>query len=324
LADGLTMPNRRPLIFPPEFAAAWGDDRYGLWADLEVDGAKPDEPVVQRLRWIEPGRFRLGSPDDEPGRDRNEGPQCLVTLSQGLWLADTACTQSLWRAIMGDNPSHFRGDERPVEQVSWKDVQRFLERLNQSLPGSCTAVLPTEAEWEYACRAGTTTPFWHGESITPDLVNYDGSSRYLNSIQLLQPRIHRGETVAVKSLPPNGWGLYEMHGNVWEWCADFQSDYTAEAKRDPRGTADSPLRALRGGSWKVGAGGARSACRGGAHRGSDWSDSGFRFALRSIEPGPRSGGFAGGAGPGFGRGAPGRSRRRRDRPPRRRCGSGPG
>jgi len=141
-----------PERFPLRWASAWGEDEYGLWMRLELGEAR------QRFRWIAPGTFRMGSPADEPGRNGDEVPH-EVTLSEGYWLADTACTQALWQAVTGRNPSRFREQPgQPVEQVSWNEVQDFLAELNRRLPG-LEARLPSEAEWEYACRAGTTTPF---------------------------------------------------------------------------------------------------------------------------------------------------------------------
>jgi formylglycine-generating enzyme required for sulfatase activity len=233
----------------------------------------------------------MGSADDEPERGGDEGPQHEVRLTEGFWLADTACTQALWLAVVGgSNPAHFKDDlENPVESIDIAAIDIFLGRLGGTLPGQPQALLPTEAQWEYACRAGTTTPFSFGEQITLEQVNYNGRLPYENPKQPGHPGFDRRATVAVKSLPPNGWGLYQMHGNVWEWCADDLGNYSAEAKQDPQGPADSPSRALRGGSWRNGAGWARSAYRDHGLRGYAWLDGGFRFALRSIEPGPRSG-----------------------------------
>ncbi|HNO60224.1 MAG TPA: formylglycine-generating enzyme family protein, partial [Plasticicumulans sp.] len=210
---------RWPETFPPPFADAWGDDRYGLWAEFVI--VTGHGSAVQRLRWIEPGTFLMGSPDNEPERLNNEGPQHLVTLTRGFWLADTACTQGLWQAVTGGNPSQFKDDpQNPVEQVSWNDVQKFLRALEGLLPG-IEACLPSEAQWEYACRAGTTTPFSFGTQVTPAQVNYDGNFPYADG----KKGEDRGRTVPVKSLPANDWGLYEMHGNVWEWCADGLRTY---------------------------------------------------------------------------------------------------
>ena len=267
------------------------DAPYGVYADLNLETSHGR--ATQRLRWIEPGTFLMGSPEDEPERFDDEGPQHLVTLTRGFWLADTACTQALWRTVLGDNPGHFAGDpERPVDRVNWRQVQDFMRALEALLPG-VRADLPTEAEWEYACRAGTTTPFSFGTTITPEQVNYDGNYPYDGG----EPGLNREATVPVKSLPANPWGLYEMHGNVWEWCADGQRDYTPEPADDPLGArfGDSTPRVVRGGSWGFNARRARSAVR--SQRGPGVVDSlqGFRLCLRSIEPGPEPARVAGAA-----------------------------
>ena len=278
---------RFPNPFPPPFAGAWGDDAFGLWAEFRFE-TPGGESVVQTVRWIEPGTFRMGSPVDEPERSDEEGPQHEVTISRGFWLADTACTQALWQAVMGANPSCFKDDPRqPVETVSWHDVQEFLRRLQSMLPG-CQADLPSEAEWEYACRAGKATPFSFGPQITPQQVNYNGVFPYAGG----EPGEFRQKTVAVKSLPANAWGLYEMHGNVCEWCKDGQRTYDKQAQIDPVGPmlpGNEEPRAVRGGSWGLSAWGTRSAYRNAYQPGFALSYLGFRFCLRSIQPGQESG-----------------------------------
>lgn len=266
------MAEHYPRPFPPPWAEAWGDDRYGLWAELLVNG------VTQRLRWLAPGHFQMGSPDSEPLRGSNEGPQHTVTLTDDWWLADTACTQALWLAVLGgSNPSHFTDDlELPVEQVSWDDVQGFLA----ALPSGVEAVLPTEAQWEYACRAGSTTPFGFGEQINPHQVNYNDGPK----------SEYRPKTVPVKARPANAWGLYQMHGNVLEWCADARRDYTEAEVINPSGATGQGVKdfAVRGGGWFGRARGARSARRYRYPRGRRGSYLGFRFALRSTsQPGAR-------------------------------------
>ena len=275
----------------PEWAQEIGRDAFGLYADVLVPVQQSKSPhgaqtIVQRLRYIEAGHFPMGSPASEPERYPEEGPQHPVTLTQGFWLADTACTQALWQAVMGNNPSHFTaenkgGAQHPVEQVSWDDVQRFLRRIEALLPG-CAASLPSEAEWEYACRAGTTTPFSFGENITPEQVNYDGNSPYHGG----EKGVYRQATVAVRSLPANDWGLYEMHGNVWEWCADGQREYAERDEIHPRGPEATSVaeRALRGGSWGSLARLARSAYRSAHAPDLAALRFGFRFALRSTSP----------------------------------------
>jgi hypothetical protein len=224
----------------PSWMHDQGTDQHGRWCEFKVGS------VVQRMRWIEPGTFWMGSPDDEPERYDSE-MRHRVTLTRGYWLADTACTQALWQEVMGSNPSTFHGDpQNPVEEVSWNDVTGlFLSKLNELVPG-LNLQLPTEAQWEYACRAGTDTPFSFGQQITPEQVNYDGNHPYNGG----KKGQNRRQTVSVKALSANDWGLYQMHGNVWEWCAD--QDYSQRE-------AKAPLRVMRGGSWSDSGSDCRSA-----------------------------------------------------------------
>jgi formylglycine-generating enzyme required for sulfatase activity len=241
---------------PFRWACAYGEDRIGLWQAFEVNG------VRQILRWIPPGEFLMGSPDSEKERDDNER-QHLVILTQGYWLAETTCTQALWETVMGENPSHFKNHpQNPVEQVSWDDVvERFLPKLNKLVPG-LKAELPTEVQWEYACRAGTQAPFWFGEQITTEQVNYDGNDPYVGSIK----GKYIEKTVPVKALPANDWCLYQMHGNVYEWCADWWGEYLDGEVVDPKGPTEpqkqeSRERVLRGGCWASSGKDCRSASR---------------------------------------------------------------
>jgi len=185
--------------------------------------------VRQIFRWIEPGAFLMGSPENEPERYADE-IQHQVSISQGFWLAETTVTQALWMAVIGENPSRFQGENRPVENISWEDAQVFISKMNGMKP-ELRLCLPTEAQWEYACRAGTQTPFAFGEQIDTSLVNFDGTEPYNHA----KPSEYRHETVSVKSLPVNDWGLYEMHGNVLEWCGDWYWAYSTEQIIDPAG-----------------------------------------------------------------------------------------
>ncbi len=230
-----------PPEFPESWASDWGEDKYGLWMSFTIKG------VRQTFRWMEPGSFNMGSPEDEPAREPWSSKETLhkVNLRKGLWLADTTVTQELWQVMMGNNPCNFKGEKRPVETVSWADAQKFIEKLNNVAP-DLSVRLPSEAEWEYGCRSGTTTPFSFGENITPDQVNYNGEYPYATG----QKDVYREETVEVKSLPCNSWGLYEMHGNVWEWCRDwYQKDLGRDEATDPQGPKTGEGRVLRGGSW---------------------------------------------------------------------------
>jgi formylglycine-generating enzyme required for sulfatase activity len=236
-----------------------GEDEFGLYAEFEVQG------VAQRCCWMASGSFRMGSPESEGGRDTDEGPQHEVTLS-GYWLADTACTQALWFAVMGDNPSECKDDlENPVESVSWDDCREFFEKLNRLVP-DLRAGFPSEAQWEYACRAGTTTAYSFGNEIAHDQAHFGQDW-------------DKGKTLPVASLPANPWGLYEMHGNVWEWCSDWFGSYEAELQADPEGPSQGRSRVLRGGSWFYDARDARSAYR-------IVHDPGFRFRYFGLRVAP--------------------------------------
>lgn len=269
-------PQRWPPVFPPACASAWGDDRFGLWMEVSLDG-KPN-----RFRWIEPGEFLMGSPEGEAGREDKEGPRHLVRLTEGFWLAETACSQSVWASVMGSNPSNFADDpQNPVEMVSWDEVQSFLCEVEKRLHG-VKADLPTEAEWEYACRAGSKTAFSWGDGIAPDRANYRATESYAHGPQ----GEYLEKTVPVKSYAPNAWGLYQMHGNVWEWCANGPWMYEGTPQVDPRGASGyfstDPPRAQRGGSWASQPCWLRAAGRGDGYSGEDDACTGFRFSLRSI------------------------------------------
>jgi len=239
-----------PPQFPAIWATAWGEDRYGYWQAFEVRG------VSQVMRWIVPGTFLMGSPEDELERDGDE-TQHQVTLSKGYWLADTACTQALWVAVMGENSSHFDDDlQNPVEMVSWDDCQTFIEKLNKQVEG-LTLRLPSEAEWEYACRAGTETVFSFGDSLSTAQANFNRDFPYADGTK----EESKNRTMPVYSYDPNDWGLWQMHGNVWEWCQDWLGDYPAELVVDPKGVAEGQQRVLRGGSWINSGRNVRSAYR---------------------------------------------------------------
>ena len=258
------------------------DLQYGLYLDV------PFGKATQRFRWIEPGEFLMGSPEGEAGRFDNEGPQHVVRLTEGYWLAEAPCSQMVWKAVKGFHLTYFRNElQNPVEQVSWDEVagkHGFLTKLEGLLPG-LRAALPTEAEWEYACRAGAKEAFnWGSDTITPTQANYDASVAYNGG----PTGEYRKKTIPVKSFTPNAWGLYQMHGNVWEWCADGPRPYDGTPQQDPRGQTgdekDAP-RVVRGGSWPLSPHWLRAASRFSCTRSSGRHDLGFRLLLRSTSPG---------------------------------------
>jgi formylglycine-generating enzyme required for sulfatase activity len=243
-----------PADFPYWWCSDYGEDEYGIFMGFTFQG------IRQGFRWIPPGTFMMGSPKDEAGRYDDETLH-QVTLTQGYWLAETTCTQALWQAVMGENPSEFKGDDRPVEKVSWEDSQSFLRKLNAWQP-ELGLRLPTEAEWEYGCRAGTQTAFWFGDRIDPERVHFGKGSG----------------TLPAKALEPNPWGFYQMHGNVREWCQDWLSTYPSSAVSDPQGPDSGQYRVLRGGSWHDEGRYCRSADRYGLTPDLRYDVSGFRLA----------------------------------------------
>lgn len=245
-----------------------------LWAADTSFAAAAEARSIDDLRleliWIEPGTFTMGSPANEEGRDRAEGPQTPVTLSKGFWLGKTEITQAQYEAVAGVNPSHFKavGPNAPVERVSWLEATEYCRKLTEReraagrLPDGYVYALPTEAQWEYACRAGTTAPY-------PE--NLDAIAWYdENSGETTHP-------VATKL--PNAWGLHDMAGNVVEWCRDWYGNYSGRAVTDPGGPRSGHFRIARGGSWRVPARVCRSACRSGGSLGRQDYTIGFRVAL---------------------------------------------
>jgi formylglycine-generating enzyme required for sulfatase activity len=269
LADGI----------PPNWAAAWGDDDSGPWVEIHVGEAK------QSLRWIPPGTFLMGSLKIPTGAYEgfSETPQHAVTISRGFWMFDTPCTQALWEAVMGENPSDFKGPSHPVENVSWDDCQQFVQTLNSQLP-NIQLTLPTEAEWEYACRAGTATSTYAGDLT----IDKNGHADGLEQLAWYTAN-SENETHDVAELQPNEWGLYDTLGNVWEWCSDnVGCEYTNDAVSDPVYVTDdaSAYRVIRGGGWGFSARFVRAACRNGLPPGHRNDYLGFRCSS-SSEPGGR-------------------------------------
>ena len=239
-----------------------------------VQKLSPDNPNPQLLAWIPPGTFTMGSP--EMDRYNYEVPQTQVTISQGFWMGRYEVTQKEYQAIMGSNPSYWRGDTLPVEQVSWSDATSYCERLTAQeraagrLPAGYICRLPTEAEWEYACRAGTTTRFSFGHD--PDYASLANYGWYKNNSDL--------QTHPVGLKLPNPWGLYDMHGNVFEWCLDWHSiPLPGGSVTDPKGPSSGLIRVSRGGNWYSLGEFCRSANRNGGFPGYGSKGTGFRTVL---------------------------------------------
>ena len=263
--------------------------------------AKPQTPAIGKdhtiilsedqeleLKWIEPGEFTMGSPEKiveggflgfggtvkqagEPGRFDDE-QQHSVTLSQGYWLGKYTVTQGQWESVMGSNPSEFKGRDLPVDKVSWEDAMSFCRKLTERersagrLAAGYEYTLPSEAQWEYACRAGTTGAY---AGDLDSMGWYDKNSG--------------NKTHAVGTKRANGWGLYDMHGNVWEWCSDWYGAYPSGYVVDPTGASSGPHRVLRGGGWLHDASSCRSAHRNGYDPGHRFINLGFRLVHSSVQ-----------------------------------------
>jgi formylglycine-generating enzyme required for sulfatase activity len=215
--------------------------------------------VTMDFVWIPPGEFMMGSPTHEVGRLDNE-TQHRVTITKGFWMGKYEVTQKQYTAVMGTNPSHFdRGGSYPVDSVSWEDAVAFCAKVKERT--GLELRLPTEAEWEYACRAGTTTAYYTGDTES-DLARagcFAGNSE--RGIKIWKWDRRRWEPRSVGWFEPNRWGVYDMHGNAWEWCADWYGAYPTGMVLDPLGTENGEYRVLRGGSWLNNAQLCRSAHR---------------------------------------------------------------
>lgn len=235
------------------------------------------------------GSFVMGSPAGEADRGSDEGPQTRVTISKPFWLGKTEVTQKEWTAVMGSNPSSFKGENLPVENVSWEDAMAFCRKLTEReraadrLPAGLAYTLPTEAQWEYACRAGTSSAFHYGDRLDASMANLDGNYPYGGASK----GEYRQKTTNVGSFRPNAWGLFDMHGNVREWCADWYADkLPGGAVSDPAGAPSGSNRVYRGGSWFNFGPYCRSASRYGDTPGYRNYNLGFRLALSSVRGGP--------------------------------------
>lgn len=251
-----TPPKTAPKTTPPKKTTTPLKRPPARAAQPARSPARQTAPQLEMVL-IPAGTFTMGSPDSEAGRSKDEGPQHRVTL-QSFYMGKYEVTQAEWQAVMGTNPSKFKGDNLPVENVSWDDAQEFCRKLSQMTGKEYR--LPTEAEWEYAARAGTTTPFAFGLSLSSEQANFNGNYPYGG----VAKGVYRQQTTAVGSFQPNKFGLYGMHGNVWEWCQDWYHDSYNGAPGDGSmwESGGGLFRVLRGGSWNYIAMDCRSAARG--------------------------------------------------------------
>ena len=249
-----------------------------------VEGASFSIPKLNLdMLWCKPGTFLMGSPEGEEGRADDE-TQHNVTLTQGFYLGKHEMTQEQWEKVMGVNSSDSKGATLPVETVSWDDAIKFCEKLTQMektagrLPEGWVYTLPTEAQWEYACRAGTTTATAFGDTLSSKQANFNGGYPYGGASK--GPNL--GRTTDVGSYPANAWGFHDMHGNVYEWCSDWYGDYPDGSASDPVGPSAGSLRVLRGGGWLHDGLSCRSAYRLGFRPGYRGSNLGFRVGFSFI------------------------------------------
>ena len=263
---------------PGNFTDRWYEARESEITKVEKEGEARSKALNKTWReeedlgkgvklemvLVPAGKFMMGSPASEKGRNDNE-TQHEVTLTKSYYMGKYEVTQEQWESVMGDNPSDTKGAKYPVTDVSWNDCQEFIKKLNGITKGKYR--LPSEAEWEYVCRAGTSTAYSFGDKITPKDANYDD--------------LGIGDTVAVGGYKPNPFGLYDMHGNVWEWCEDWKADYPAGSVTDPKGPATGGRRVLRGGSFDDGSV-ARSSVRLGFTPTVRFSNDGFRLARTAL------------------------------------------
>jgi uncharacterized protein (TIGR02996 family) len=243
--------------FRPELSSRDRDDRVRQLLEAGVAPCVPAwaNSLGMTFALIPAGKFLMGSPKSEEGRFDDEGPQHEVAITQPFSLGVHPVTQGQYKKVMGKNPSYFTrknggGANHPVEQVSWEDAVEFCRQLSarpEEMAAGRTYRLATEAEWEYSCRGGANSsmPFTFGDSLSSTQANFDGNHPYGGAAE--GPYLER--TTPVGSYKPNAFGLFDMHGNVWEWCLDWFAPYTRKDLKDPTGPTTGDLRVLRGGSW---------------------------------------------------------------------------
>ena len=226
--------------FPLSLFGSTLEDAAKTPAPAQITIQLPDLSIIAtplKMVYIPAGLFTMGSPDTEKDRRTSEGPQHRVTITPPFYMGMYEVTQAQWQSVMGSNPSQFKGGNLPVESISWNDCQKFIKKLNSL--GQGVFRLPTEAEWEYACRAGTVTRFYWGDDNDYSQIGqyawYSGNSD--------------NQTHEVGKKLPNAWGLFDMSGNVWEWCQDWYSGYTSDRQTNPQGPSTGSYRVFRGSCW---------------------------------------------------------------------------
>ena len=247
----------------------------------------PTNPSPATLVWIAPGSFVMGSPANEVQRVNDEF-QHSVTLTTGFYMGKFSVTQAEYLAVVGSNPSYFAGnDNAPVESVSWGDANAYCAALTAQqqnaglIPTNWAYRLPTEAEWEYACRAGTTTAFNLGPNLLSGMANFNGKQQYVSGTGTVynSQGLNLAKTIAVGSYQPNAFGLYDMHGNVCEWCQDWYGAYPTGSVTGPTGPVSGTAHVYRGGSWRGYGGNCRSAIRYSTYAPGNYNVIGFRVVL---------------------------------------------
>ena len=239
---GSVVAQETPPVAVAPFNAGQAKRYQEQWAKRLSRQVVEINSIGMKMVLLPPGQLTMGSPQEEQWHRADETLH-RVTLTKAFYMGATEVTQRQWKELMGKNPSFATGDALPVETVTWEEAAEFCRKLSEKEGAQYR--LPTEAEWEHACRAGTTTPFHTGDTISTDEANYDGNHTYGKG----HKGVFRETTTEVGSLAPNPWGLHDMHGNVWEWCADWYTDYPKDEVSDPAGPAEGERRIIRGGCW---------------------------------------------------------------------------
>ena len=290
----------RTLLQAQGGGAVWTDPSAPTPGGRFYRAVSVPAPADTNLVFIQPGTFTMGSPTNEAARYPDE-VQHIVTLSRGFWMERFLVTQGDYLAVVGNNPSYFSSANgysddltRPVEQVNWYEATNYCalrtqqERAGGLIPTNYVYRLPTESEWEYAARGGTTTAFYLGSSLHSGQANFDGRNEYDAVLGMINnpSGIYLGRTTPVGSYAANGWVLYDMIGNVFEWCQDWYGAYPAGSVTDPQGAVTDSARVIRGGDWLGFAVGCRSAYRFNGIPGFRYDGVGFRVLLAPTHPEP--------------------------------------